>query len=170
MSVDACHDKPRTRSWQLPLDKLFPILIPAYPIDSADMRPVTKISVFGVRLAFVVLALYWLAIFVGTHLPSSVNIGAHTNDKVKHFSAFFMLGGLLCYVTNSPNWFRRFAAIGVAGMAYAAIDEWTQRFIPNRVPDIADFAADSMGLWSAIAIYVLGKYIHQLWTTRPGPI
>ena len=123
------------RPYSLPT--LLQLFVPAYPIDSAEMRPVTKITIFGVRLAIVVLSLYWLLIFLGTHLPLSVNIAGQTNDKVKHFSAFFVLGGLLCYVTNSPRWFLRFTSIGLAGMAYAAIDEWTQRFIPVRVPDVA---------------------------------
>ena len=131
------------------------------------MRPVTKITIFGVRLAIIVLTCYWLLIFLGTHLPLSVNIAGQTNDKVKHFSAFFVLGGLLCYVTNSPRWFLRFTSIGLAGMAYAAIDEWTQRFIPGRVPDVADFVADALGLWTAISIYVLGKCLYQVWKPNP---
>ena len=77
-----------------------------------------------------------------------------------------MLGGLLCYVTNSSRWFRRFTTIGLAGMAYAAIDEWSQRFVPGRFPDVADFVADSIGLWTAIGIYVTGKLIHEAWTRQ----
>ena len=167
MSGETYHGKQRTSSRQFAFDDLFQFLIPAYPIDASEMRPVTKISVFGVRLAIVVLAAYWLVIFIGTHLPATVEIAGHTNDKVKHFSAFFVLGGLLCYVTNSPHWFLRFTTIGLAGMAYAAIDEWTQNFVPGRVPDVMDFAADSAGLWCAIAIYLVGKCIDHYWTTRP---
>ena len=131
------------------------------------MRPVTKITIFGIRLAIVVLAVYWLCLFLGTHLPDmgevldlrfGVNQGV--NDKVMHFSAFFLLGGLLCYVTNSPHWFKRFASVGWAGMAYAAIDEITQNFIPGRYPDVLDFAADAAGLWTAIAVYVAAKYVY----------
>jgi VanZ family protein len=132
-------------------------------MERADMRPVTKITIFGFRLAIVVLAAYWLCIFVGTHLPNmgkSVPLHFEVNDKIKHFSAFFLLGGLLCYVTNSPRWLQRFVIIGVVGMTYAAIDEITQNFIPGRYPDLFDFVADAAGLWSAIAIYVAAKYIY----------
>ena len=139
----------------------------AYSMERADMRPVTKITIFGFRLAVVVLAAYWLCLFVGTHLPNMGEIldlrlgGIHgVNDKVKHFSAFFLLGGLLCYVTNSPHWFKRFAIIGLVGMLYAAIDEMTQNFIPGRYPDVLDFAADTAGLWTAIAVYVGAKYVY----------
>jgi VanZ family protein len=124
------------------------------------MRPITKITVFGFRLGLVLLALYWLAIFVGTHLPGALAVGPNVNDKVKHFVAFFALGGLLCYVTNSPRWVPRFVSIGLAGMAYAAIDEWTQQLVPGRFSDWADFIADSLGLWSAIGIYVTAKWVY----------
>ncbi|MGI9471601.1 MAG: VanZ family protein [Rubripirellula sp.] len=128
------------------------------------MRPVTKITVFGFRLAIVVLVLYWLAIFVGTHLPDLGTVfenGPVVNDKIKHFTAFFFLGSLLCYVTNSQRWFRRFALIGVAGMAYAAADEFTQNFVPGRYPDVMDFVADTAGLWTAITLYVIAKYVYR---------
>lgn len=121
------------------------------------MRPVTKIKIFGFRMAVVVLAAYWLAIFVGTHLPAVLDISPSVNDKFKHFSAFFVLGGLLCYVTNSRQWIRRFLTIGLVGMAYAAIDELTQSLVPGRYSDPYDFLADSLGLWSAIGIYVTAK-------------
>lgn len=123
------------------------------------MQPVTKITIFGFRLAVVVLASYWLLIFVGTHLPAAADFSPGVNDKLKHFSAFFFLGTLLCYVTNSTNWFRRFMTIGLAAMAYAALDEMTQRFVPGRVPSVMDFVADSAGVWSAIGIYVIAKMI-----------
>ena len=42
-------------------------------------------------------------------------------------------------------------------MLYAGIDEYTQRFVPGRYPDFYDFVADSLGLWSAIAAYILAK-------------
>lgn len=164
MSGETYDAKSRASSWQIAADALFHVLIPAYPIGSTEMRPVTKISIFGFRLALVVLGLYWLAIFVGTHLPGALVVTPNVNDKIKHFSAFFVLGGLLCYVTNSPRWFRRFSFIGLGGMAYAGIDEFTQRFVPGRSPDVADFVADSLGLWCAIAIYVLAKYLYLFWT------
>ena len=135
------------------------------------MQPVTKISVLGVRLAIIVLAFYWLFMFAGTHLEASQlevanRIGPEVSDKVKHFAAFFLLGTLLCYVTNSAAWMKRFISIGVLGMLYAGIDEYTQRFVPGRYPDFYDFVADSLGLWSAIAAYILAKLMVGDWEKR----
>lgn len=123
------------------------------------MQPVTKKTIFGFRLGVVVLSAFWLAILIGTHLPPAVDIvPAKVNDKVMHFSAFFLLGTLMCYVTNSRRWFRRFMTIGLVGMVYAAIDELTQNFVRGRDPDPFDFLADSAGLWAAIGIYVIARY------------
>lgn len=171
MSTRIGYENTTTRRWQSPAGNFVRLLIPAYPIDDSEMRPITKITVFGLRLAIVVLGFYWLAMFVGTHLPAGQEtITTHVNDKVKHFCAFFGLGGLLCYVTNSPHWLRRFLGIGLLGMAYAGIDEFTQGFVPGRVPDLADFAADSLGLWTAIAIYMAGKFIHDRWIPSTGQL
>ena len=135
------------------------------------MQPVTKISVLGVRLAIIVLAFYWLFMFAGTHLEASQlevanRLGPKVSDKAKHFTAFFLLGTLLCYVTNSTDWMKRFISIGVLGMLYAGIDEYTQRFVPGRYPDFYDFVADSLGLWSAIAAYILAKLMLGDWEKR----
>ena len=143
----------------------------AYTIGDPFMQPVTKISVLGVRLAIMVLGLYWLMMFTGTHLAASTlevadSFGPQVSDKVKHFGAFFVLGTLLCYVTNSDRWLRRFISIGVLGMAYAGIDEYTQRFVPGRYPDVADFVADSLGLWTAIIAYIIAKLTLSDWEQR----
>lgn len=139
------------------LATLFSFLIPAYSIGGGEMRPVTKITVFGVRLGIAALAVYWLLLFVGTHLPGTTQLDPQVNDKVQHFSAFFLLGTLLCYVTTSERWLKRFITIGCVGMLYAGIDELTQRWIPGRYPDVLDFVADSLGLWSAIGCYIIAK-------------
>ncbi|MEE2938212.1 MAG: VanZ family protein [Planctomycetota bacterium] len=123
------------------------------------MRPVTKITIFGVRLGVVVLVAYWLMIFTGTHLPGGSQLGPPGNDKIQHFTAYFLLGAMLCYVTTSPRYLPRFLIIGISAMAYAAFDELTQTFIPGRYPDLSDFIADSTGLWAAIAIYATAKLV-----------
>ena len=134
----------------------------------SHMRPVTKITILGVRLAVIALAFYWLLIFAGTHLPKVPDIATSLNDKVKHFAAFFGLATLLCYVTTSRQLVKRFVAIGIVAMVYAALDEMTQSFIPGRTPDVMDFVADSVGVWSAIACYVVARKVFPA-LTWPEP-
>ena len=126
------------------------------------MRPVSKISFFGIRLAVVVLVAYWIAIFTGTHLPEVMDFSPSFNDKTKHLGAFFGLATLLCYVSNSTNSFRRFGTIALVCMAYAAIDEVTQGFVRGRTPDTYDFIADSIGVLLAIGCYASAKAIVTL--------
>ncbi len=133
--------------------------IPAYPIRGSAMRPVTKITILGLRLGVVVLIAYWALIFLGTHLPAAADFSPKISDKTKHFGAFWGLGTLMCYVTTSQQLWRRFGTIAIVGLAYAAVDEMTQQLIPGRVADLWDFAADAAGLLTAIALYLAAKGI-----------
>lgn len=127
------------------------------------MRPVTRIKILGIRLGVIALTVYWITIFIGTHLPDVPDVVSLVNDKVKHFAAFFGLTTLLCYVSSRQKrekntlWrgaAKRFGAVAAVALAYAAIDEWSQRFVAGRHPDILDFLADAAGIASAIAVYL----------------
>lgn len=135
------------------------------------MRPITKITIVGVRLGVVVLAFYWVLIFVGTHLPSVAGIAPRVNDKVMHFGAYFLLGALLCYITTSTRLPQRFAMIAGVGLLYAAVDEFTQSFVPGRTSDVKDFFADAAGLFTAIAFYAIARTLFRRGTlpqSRPS--
>jgi VanZ family protein len=133
------------------------------------MRPITKITILGVRLGVIALLAYWLLIFVGTHLPRVPDIVPGLGDKSKHFVAFFGLGLLLCYVTNSRDLVKRFGTIGLIGMSYAALDELTQNFVVGRQPDLMDFIADTIGLWCAIGGYAFARIFVERWRNRVVP-
>jgi VanZ family protein len=123
------------------------------------MRPVTRLNLFGIRLAILVLAIYWISIFTGTHLPEGLDFSPKIHDKSKHFAAFFGLAMLLCYVTNSSNYFKRFGTIALVCLIYAAVDEISQGMVPGRVADFYDFIADGIGVGLAIGTYVSFKLI-----------
>ncbi|MEM1226759.1 MAG: VanZ family protein [Planctomycetota bacterium] len=127
------------------------------------MQPVTGIRLLGVRLGLAVLAFYWTLIFVGTHLPTLPNAAHELNDKVLHFTAFFGLATLLCYVTNSRNWRLRFSAIIVVCLLYAAMDEWSQSLVRGRQTDVYDLLADASGTVTAVALYLTGR---SIWLRR----
>jgi VanZ family protein len=125
------------------------------------MRPLTKISLFGVRLATCVLAIYWLLLFTGTHIPTIPKFAPRMWDKAQHFGAFFGLALLLCWVipTRHSAW-QKFLTVAVIAMLYGAFDELTQGFVRGRSTDIRDFIADSLGIWTAISVYALCRWLN----------
>lgn len=119
------------------------------------MRFLARATVFGFRLAPIVLLVYWILIFTGTHLPGSELRSIQVQDKVLHFGAFAGLAFLLAW--SLPR--RIGGAIpGVAvaaavALVYGAFDEWTQGFVARRVPSLGDLTADALGTVFGLVIY-----------------
>ncbi|MCM2372585.1 VanZ family protein [Aporhodopirellula aestuarii] len=122
------------------------------------MQPVSGIRLFGVRLGILTLAFYWCIIFTGTHLPEIPSAMPRMNDKVMHFTAFFLLATLLCYCTNSTRLWRRFGGIVLTCLVYGVLDELTQALVRGRSPDVRDFVADAMGTLLAVSLYAFARY------------
>lgn len=109
-------------------------------------------------LATPALAGYWLLIFVATHIPNPEDLPApDVSDKLLHFSAYFVLYGLLSvrYRLLSGGWpgGRRQGQFLLLLTTYAALDELLQ-MLPavNRNADWLDGIADCGGLLTAAAI------------------
>ncbi len=103
----------------------------------------------------ITLAAYWIALFIGTSLPSPSVPGFGIHDKILHFGAFFGLTVLLrtnfLSRTNlKENLLRKDIYTLTICLVYALFDEIHQMFIPGRSCDpydlIADFAGTLMGL------------------------
>jgi hypothetical protein len=62
-------------------------------------------------------------------------------DKIAHFVEYFVLGWALRYWSRDGR--ARFLA---GGIAYAAFDEFHQRYVPGRVMNLGDFVADAAGI------------------------
>jgi VanZ family protein len=96
----------------------------------------------------IALALYWLALFVMTHIPSEMAAmpGAST-DKLVHVAAFALLAMLLAtawHLTVGPLALRHMAVAWVVLVLYGAIDEWTQTLV-DRQASIYDLLSDALG-------------------------
>jgi VanZ family protein len=110
-----------------------------------------------VTLSKIGLAVYWLIIFTGTHIPpGDLTVPVEANDKVLHFTAYFFLafGIALTWqlgsgVLNSRHlWIVWFLA-----MAYGAADEITQ--IPvQRDCDFWDWTADLCGAAAGVLLFL----------------
>ncbi len=93
-----------------------------------------------------ILALYWLAMFSGTHYPKAPEVAMGANDKVLHFSGYMGLAFLLTVWRSFDKrigWLRLTGILAIV-MAYGACDEITQ--IPvGRDCDLVDWLADTAG-------------------------
>lgn len=109
-------------------------------------------------LSKIALGLFWLALFVGTHLPVDPQIlGPDGRDKIAHFGAYLTLALLVAITWQlaagvlSPRHLV-FAWIGIA--AYCALDEITQ--IPvGRDCEFGDWAADVCGAAVGLVVFAL---------------
>lgn len=85
-------------------------------------------------------------------LPVSLGSG---RDKVVHFLAYALLGALLARAVEEP---RRLWLAALLGVAYGASDEMHQRYVPGRSAELADLAADALGVVAAVSLF----YLHRV--------
>lgn len=104
------------------------------------------------RLLAWVPAIAWAGVIYGLSAQPTVPAPDVPNiDKVLHFGAYAVLGGLLAFAAHRsalPVW----VAV-LLGLAYGATDEIHQMFVPGRSPDVWDWAADAAGVAAATYLY-----------------
>jgi VanZ family protein len=104
--------------------------------------------------AIAALAIYWLALFAGTHVfkfPRSTMMA----DKFAHFFGYLGLAFLLSIVLlRRSRWSRRRAFCIWGGVIlYGLIDEMLQIPAPQRTADVWDWVADSLGAMCGIVLF-----------------
>jgi VanZ family protein len=118
------------------------------------------------RLVGPVLAVYWLAMFLGTHWPRFhlENFPSNT-DKFLHFSAYAGLGFLLAAYRSQKRLLglRQFAEIFALTIVYAVADELLQ--IPvGRDCEFLDGVADAAGSLTGLAAFL---FLRSAWKYPP---
>lgn len=107
---------------------------------------------------------YWIALFVGTHIPLPKLPGPEGSDKVLHFGAYFGLQFLLLMwlALRAPLTRAKWAtAIGIV-FVYGIVDEVMQPYV-NRHCDVNDCIADWCGaIIAAIAFAFASRKIELL--------
>ena len=99
------------------------------------------------------LAIYWLSLFIGTHLPRVPQVLAEQGDKTLHFCAYAGLASLLLAWRISCGLvsMRTVLLLFVIVAAYGVMDETTQPLV-GRFCDLEDWIADIMGASIAMAV------------------
>ncbi len=97
-------------------------------------------------------------ILAATSVPNVPSPPAAGSDKVLHLIAYAILGMLwLRAGTVGAPGPRTLVLTLAAVAAFAAVDEWHQRFIPTRFADPADWIADVAGATLGIASFAALK-------------
>ncbi len=119
-----------------------------------------QLAIRGFRVASLLLAGYWLLLFVATHIPKPPALRMQHSDKVMHLVAYAGLAFLLCWAfpkdVKKPRahlWAAWFVAV-----CYGAMDELSQ--IPvGRHADVWDWCADSVGALIGLLAYCVAKHL-----------
>jgi len=107
------------------------------------------------RFGIVLLVVYWVALFVATHLPGDSVSSVQVSDKLLHVVAYFGLTCLLAFVvlgySRRPPYL--YAVILLIVAVYGALDEFTQTFAVGRYADVGDWFCDLGGAVLGLAGY-----------------
>ena len=112
-----------------------------------------------IRTTRFALSVYWLTMFLGTHMPAGQVEAISQFDKFIHTAAFAVLAFFIAHYRSllGPMTRGAYLSIFVAVLAYAAFDEMTQQFA-GREGDLLDWFADLGGaLLGLVAFWLLDK-------------
>ncbi len=121
------------------------------------------------RLGLVVLCVYWVGIFIVSHIPKDhVPEGWDVSGVRLHVGAYFVLTLLVFanagfFRQGGLGWKKTWLLVGLIG-AYAGLDEFLQVFIPGRGGSAVDWAVDVAAsllcvglLWVVRRLWLAGR-------------
>ncbi len=99
--------------------------------------------------------IFWFSSKPGSQIPGQFS-------EVGHLGEYFIFGTLLYWALRSSG-LREYAVIAVVVTAslYGVTDEFHQRFVPMRTPDVADWGLDTIGATVAAAISLAIAVVRQ---------
>jgi VanZ family protein len=112
---------------------------------------------WGTTLSSVVRVAAWLAVVtigILTLVPGELRPHMASSNQFEHVIAYLGTTGLLLlgyHARQRPN------LIGLLMTAYAACLEIAQLFVPGRLSKFTDFAASALGIWLAIASFMIAE-------------
>ena len=117
-------------------------------------------------------ALAWMAVifWLSSGPPPTIPGGIEIPDKVAHFAAYAVLGGLLWWAAAPLGPAAAGALAIVGGALYGASDELHQLFAPGRTADLVDWLADLGGLAIGVLIALVAGCVRGRGDRRsPAP-
>lgn len=120
-------------------------------------------------LALSALVLYWVFMFVMTHLPRVPVFLPPTKDKTAHFLSYGLYGGLLYLAIWSfrPRWRTIGVMVVCIAIIYGAFDEVTQPLV-GRSMELMDWVADVLGATVAAIAMTIAQRIYDAALLRRG--
>lgn len=99
-------------------------------------------------------------------LPTMVGLSGSNLDKLVHFGLYLGLGLTLGRAALISGFRGSAMLLGLllAGIAFAAVDELLQNWVPRRAPQMADWLADVAGLVTGYVLYVARR--RHRWKTE----
>jgi VanZ family protein len=111
-----------------------------------------------IKFLLIPLILYWIALFIGTTLPSDhLNTILELSDKLKHFFAYLVLGTLLSLNLHFQEKWKAVSSFYlvfafIICIFYGMVDELHQILVPNRSAEFLDWIADLLGSFFGVVI------------------
>ncbi|MCC6446976.1 MAG: VanZ family protein [Armatimonadetes bacterium] len=105
-------------------------------------------------------AIFWLS--SQPRLPGARYFELH--DKITHFLAYFFLTGFVWRAfAHAGGLFRGHPSLWtfLLVITYGASDEFHQRFVPYRMADVKDWAADCLGAALMLAVICIGRQVRR---------
>ena len=117
------------------------------------------------RLSRFALVVYWITLFATTHIPGQILPKPlfQLSDLFVHYTAFSLLTFLLlCSFRSGLPQGRRLLLCAIVLGTYAAIDEYTQCYIPGRFASLRDWLADFLGVICVLGLmYTYDRVVHR---------
>jgi VanZ family protein len=98
-------------------------------------------------------AVAWLllvAVLVVNLVPPDLRPTSSAPHNVEHFVVFLLMGAAFGYGYRDHQW-----SLGCLGVAYTAIIEILQLFVPGRHARVSDFVVDALAFCIGIAVAAL---------------
>jgi len=123
---------------------------------SAENRKTYRQMPLATLVIAVLLCLYWVALFYGTHTKLPPGLLPGNSDKVVHFLSYGGLGALFMSLRATRGTYGWYSVVArwfvLAG--YGAFDELTQLLV-NRTADVLDWSADICGAAVGLGLVTL---------------